>query len=186
MMSWSMKILVLLKEERRTGKAIRKGNSLETQKTNSNKLMTNTLALSFILISGCILLSSCALRRPEPGSISDEIGEVCFYQQLGLPWRAQVETAGCYSTRCTRQVQKVGSLILDQESHTMHFEASWVLAETSGFPFGCTDDCMGGGTVDFYFDDIEVGDWAVFIGDENIGKVMIPSGVMIERQCLSS
>jgi hypothetical protein len=67
----------------------------------------------------------------------------------------------------------------------MYFEASWILDETSGFPFGCTEDCMGGGTLDFYLDEIKVGEWRVFFGDEEVGSVIIPSGRFIERQCVS-
>jgi hypothetical protein len=68
----------------------------------------------------------------------------------------------------------------------MHFKASWLLAETSGFPFGCSDDCMGAGTVDFYMDELEVGDWTVFANENELGVVIIPSGRLIERQCISS
>jgi hypothetical protein len=82
-------------------------------------------------------------------------------------------------------VQKTGKLLIDQENRSIHFEASWVLSETSGFPFGCSDDCMGGGTLDFYLDEIEVGDWTVFFGDDEIGSVIIPSGRLIEHQCFS-
>jgi hypothetical protein len=180
MKSLIVKIIVLLEKERQIGKFISKDKPLSVQKANSMKMLTAVFALASILISGCVL------RRPEPGSITDEIGEICFFQDLGQPWHAQVKTEGCYSTRCTRQVQKVGNLILDRDNHTMSFEASWVLEETSGFSFGCTDDCMGGGTVDFYIDDLDVGDWTVSFGDEEIGNVLIPSGRLIERQCLSS
>lgn len=138
-----------------------------------------------LLVLVSVLVVGFMLRRPEPGTVNNEIGEVCFFQELGQPWHAQVKTKGCYSYRCTRQIQRTGKLVIDQRNHALHFEASWVLVETSGFPFGCTDDCMGGGTLDFYLDDLEVGDWAVFAGDEKIGNVIVPSGVMIERQCVA-
>ncbi|NIM93912.1 MAG: hypothetical protein GTO18_09410 [Anaerolineales bacterium] len=152
---------------------------MKNQKSSNSLLMITVVALVYILLSGCLL------RRPEPPSSSEEIGEVCFYQQLGEPLHAQVKTKGCYSTRCTRQVQKVGSLIIDLENRAMRFTASWVLAETSGFPIGCTDDCGGGGTIDFTIETLEVGDWSVYIDGQEIGKMIFPSGRMIERQCLS-
>lgn len=152
---------------------------MDARISNSNKLLLAVLVLVPMLISGC------RFPKPEPGSIVDEIGEVCFFQELGQPWHAQVRTKGCYSYRCTKPIQRAGSLILDRENQSMHFEASWILDETSGFPFGCTEDCMGGGTVDFYLKDLEVGEWAVFLGEEKIGNVIVPSGVMIERQCVA-
>jgi hypothetical protein len=123
-------------------------------------------------------------RRPQPVMTIENRGEICFRIDDVGDMIASVSPEGCFSPGCTQQVQKVGKAVVDRRNLELSFETLFVLAETSRFPFPCIDDCFGGGTIDFNLGMLDVGDYAVWLGDENIGKLMIFSGLPTPRQCL--
>jgi hypothetical protein len=124
------------------------------------------------------------VKRPEPGMIIENRGQICFRLNDVGDMIASVSPEGCFSTSCTRQVQKVGTTIVDKRGFELRFDARFVLAETSRFPLPCIDNCFGGGTIDFNLGMLDVGDYSVWLGDENIGKLMVFSGLPTPRQCL--
>jgi hypothetical protein len=124
------------------------------------------------------------VRRPEPGMIIENRGGICFRVDDAGDMIASVSPEGCFSTSCTRQVQKVGTTIVDRWNFELSFETRFVLAETSRFPLPCIDNCFGGGTLVFNLGMLDVGDYSVWLGDENIGKLMVFSGLPTPHQCL--
>jgi hypothetical protein len=123
-------------------------------------------------------------RRPQPAMIVENLGEICFRIDDVGDMIASVSPKGCFSPGCTHQVQKVGKVVVDRWNFELSFETRFVLTETSRFPFPCMDDCSGGGTIDFNLGMLDVGDYSVRLGDENIGKLMVFSGLPTPRQCL--
>jgi hypothetical protein len=123
-------------------------------------------------------------RRPQPVMTIENRGEICFQVDDIGDMIVSVSPEGCFSPGCTRQVQKVGKVVVDRWDFKLNFETSFVLAETSRFPFPCIDDCYGGGTIVFNLGMLDVGDYSVWLGDENIGKLMVFSGRPTPRQCL--
>jgi hypothetical protein len=124
------------------------------------------------------------VKRPEPGMTIENRGEICFWLDEVGDMMASISPEGCFSTSCTHQVQKVGKAVVDKQDFELRFEALFVLAETSRFPLPCIDNCSGGGTIDFNLGMLEVGDYSVWLGDENIGKLLVLSGRPTPRQCL--
>lgn len=123
-------------------------------------------------------------RRPEPPITVENRGEICFWIDDEGDMIASVSPEGCFSPGCTHQAQKVGRVIVDKWNFKLSFETTFVLTETSRFPFPCIDDCSGGGTINFNLGMLDVGDYSVWLGNENIGKLMVFSGLPTPRQCL--
>ena len=124
------------------------------------------------------------MRRPEPAMTIENRGEICFQVDNVGDMIASVSPKGCFPPGCTQQVQKVGKVVVDRWDFELNFETRFDLAETSRFPFPCSDSCSGGGTIVFNLDMLDVGDYSVWLGDENIGKLMVFSGRPTPRQCL--
>jgi hypothetical protein len=123
-------------------------------------------------------------RRPEPPMVIENRGEICFQVDDDGDMIAAVSPEGCFSPGCTRQIQTVGKAVVDRWDFELSFETRFLLAETSRFPFPCIDECSGGGTIVFNLGMLDVGDYSVWLGDENIGKLMVFSGLPTPRQCL--
>jgi hypothetical protein len=124
------------------------------------------------------------VRRPEPAIIVENRGEICFQVDDVGEMIASVSPEGCFSPGCTHQIQTVGRVTVDRWGFELNFETRFVLAETSRFPFPCIDDCFGGGTINFNLGMLDVGDYSVWLGDENVGNLMVFSGLPTPRQCL--
>lgn len=124
------------------------------------------------------------VRRPEPGIIIENRGQICFRLDDVGDMIASVSPEGCFSTSCTRQVQTVGKATINKRDFELRLETRFVLAETSRFPLPCIDNCFGGGTIDFNLGMLDVGDYSIWLGDENIGNLMVFSGLPTPRQCL--
>jgi hypothetical protein len=123
------------------------------------------------------------LKKPDPGMTLENRGEICFRVDDQGGMLASVSPEGCFSTTCTRQVQKVGKVIIDHQHFELRFETRFVLAEASRFPLPCIDNCSGGGTIDFNLGMLEVGDYSVWHGEERVGTLMVFSGLPTPRQC---
>ena len=126
------------------------------------------------------------LKRPEPGLSVVNRGEICFRIDEQGDMLASVVPDGCYSTTCTRQVQQVGKVMLDRRGFEIKFETRFVLAETSRFPFPCIENCAGGGRIDFNLGMLDVGDYSLWHGEEEVGELMIFSGRPTPPQCFSN
>ena len=123
------------------------------------------------------------MKKPEPGVTIENRGEICFKAGDNGNMTASVSPEGCFSTTCTRQVQKVGIVTMDQGDFELKFETRFVLAEASRFPLPCIDNCVGGGTIDFDLGMLEVGDYSVWHGEERVGTLMVFSGLPTPWQC---
>jgi hypothetical protein len=123
------------------------------------------------------------VKTPEPGVTVENQGEICFWVDENGDMIASVSPEGCFSTTCTRQVQKVGKAVIDDRDFGLRFETRFVLAEASRFPLPCTDNCSGGGRIDFDLGLLEVGDYLVWHGEEKIGTLMVFSGLPTPKQC---
>jgi hypothetical protein len=125
------------------------------------------------------------VKTPEPGIIVENRGEICFRVDENGNMIASVSPEGCFSTTCTRQVQQVGKVVIDDRDFELRFETRFVLAEASRFPLPCIDNCSGGGRIDFNLGMLEVGDYFVWHGEERVGKLMVFSGLPTPQQCFS-
>lgn len=100
--------------------------------------------------------------------------------------QAAVSPFGCYSTTCTRQVSQAGSAVIDQDQFQIHIESKFVLADASRFPLPCTENCSGGGTVNFDLGELQVGQYEVWYGDDIAGELNVYSGLPTPRQCIEN
>ena len=126
------------------------------------------------------------LRKPIPQGIIEDWGSICFRSEELSGMNAAVSPLGCYSSTCTRPVLQAGTSILDQENYEIRFETTFVLAGSSRFPLPCTEDCSGGGTLNFELGQLAVGDYDVWFRDEKIGDMMVFSGLPTPDQCFEN
>jgi hypothetical protein len=139
------------------------------------------------LVIGYLLLSVFGgFRRPSPAGIVEDYGSICFWYDDQGSMQASVSPKGCYSTTCTRQVSQTGSGMLDQDSFQIHIDSRFALAETSRWPLPCTENCSGGGTVNFELGPLKVGQYQVWFGDELAGEFNVYSGLPTPRQCIEN
>jgi len=139
------------------------------------------------VIIGYILFSVFqGFSRPTPMGIVEDYGSICFWYDDQGSIRALVSPLGCYSTTCTRPVSQVGSAVLDQDQYQIHIESSFVLAEDSRFPLPCTENCSGGGTVNFDLGELQVGEYEVLFRGEEVGNLNVYSGRPTPRQCIEN
>jgi hypothetical protein len=142
-------------------------------------------ALGMLTLGVIIVLYSVFfnVKTPEPGMTVENRGEICFRVDENGDMIASISPEGCFSTTCTRQVQKVGKVTIDHRDFELRFETRFVMAETSRFPLPCIDNCSGGGMIDFNLGMLEVGDYLVWHGEERVGKLMVFSGLPTPQQC---
>lgn len=141
----------------------------------------------FVLILGYILTTIFGgFRRPTQSGIIEDYQAICFWYDDVGSMQASVSPSGCYSTTCTRQVSKEGSVVVDQDNFRISIDTQFVLADTSRFPLPCTDNCSGGGTVNFDIGALQVGQYEVWYADEKAGELRIYSGFPTPRQCFES
>ena len=62
---------------------------------------------------------------------------------------------------------------LDSDLSRFTFHASFLIERTPARSF--TGDCEGGGEMSFELGDVEAGVYSIWIGDEEVGKLHIPS-----------
>ena len=140
-----------------------------------------TISIGYILFS-----VFQGFSRPTPTGIVEEFGSICFrYDDQGR-MQAEVSPLGCYSTTCTRPVLQAGSAVLDQDQFQIHIESKFVLADASRFPLPCTENCSGGGTINFDLGELQVGQYEVWYGDDIAGELNVYSGLPTPRQCIEN
>jgi hypothetical protein len=138
----------------------------------------------FVLILGYSLTTIFGgFRRPTRAGIIEDYQAICFWYDDVGSMQVSVSPQGCYSTTCTRQVSKEGSVVVDRDIFQISIDTQFVLAETSRFPFPCTDNCSGGGTVNFDIGALQVGKYEVLYRGEKAGELSIFSGLPTPRQC---
>jgi hypothetical protein len=149
---------------------------------SGNKIIVFILGMLTFAV-GSWALSTFILAEPpsQEGTIADW-GQICFWQdQDGI--YGSISPKGCYSSACTRIVQQAGTAVVDFDRQTIALTARFVLAKTSRFPLPCSDDCLGGGVIQFRIDSLIPNDYDVWFGGQRLGQVKIFSGRPTPRQC---
>ena len=136
-------------------------------------------------IGSFLVTTFTIVDRPIKDGIIEDWERICFWTEAD-DLNAVVSPKGCYSTSCTRPKLQVGTAIVDVQNNKIQLETRFVLVKTSRFPLPCTDDCYGGGTVQFKLDPLIPNDYAVWFGDEMVGDLMIFSGRPTPRQCFEN
>ena len=133
-----------------------------------------------------LCLSSCAVifDRPEPAIVVREDVVLCFRQSPQAYITAEVQPAACYSMRCTKQIQLMGTAILNRDEFQIRFTPSFQFAKTKPFLLPCTDDCAGGGRLTFDLGVLDVGLYQVHVWDRAMGELSVTSGMPWQDQCL--
>jgi hypothetical protein len=125
------------------------------------------------------------VERPTKDGIIQDWGRICFWPDVdGIT--AAVSPPGCYSTSCTRPVLQSGTAVVDPQNYEIRLETRFVLAETSSFPLPCTQNCGGGGTVQFNLGGLLPNDYQVWFRGEKVGELMVFSGRPTPRQCFDN
>lgn len=124
--------------------------------------------------------------RPTPMGIVEDYGSICFWYDEQGSIQASVSPRGCYSTTCTRQVLQSGSAVLNQDRFQIQIESRFILVETSRFLLPCTENCSGGGTVNFDLGELQVGKYRIWFGDDEVGELNVFSGLPTPRQCIDN
>ena len=150
-----------------------------------NRRNIGIFSLGMLVCAAGMLIYSLfvKVRRPEPVVSIENRGEICFQVDDHGDMIASVAPEGCFSTTCTRQIQRVGKAVVDSRGFEIRFETRFLLAETSSFPLPCVENCMGGGTIEFNLGMLEVGDHDVWHGNEYLGKLKVFSGLPTPPQC---
>lgn len=125
-------------------------------------------------------------RRPSPAGSVENRGEICFQPGDTGHMLVRVNPEGCFSPNCSRPTLLEGTAILDRDRWELRFDTHFVIAETSRFPFPCSEDCTGGHTIHFDLGVLDVGDYAVWVGDERVGDLMVFSGLPTPDQCFQT
>jgi hypothetical protein len=123
-------------------------------------------------------------RRPTPLGMVEDFESICFWYDDQGRMQASVSPKGCYSTTCTRPVSQEGSAVVEQDQFQIGINTRFVLAETSRFPLPCTENCSGGGAVNFDLGQLQVGQYEVWYADEIVGELNVYSGLPTPRQCI--
>lgn len=143
------------------------------------------LGMLTFAVGSFIVTTFFIVERPVRDGIIEDWGRICFWpDQDGL--YAAVSPKGCYSFSCTRPKLQVGTAILDLQNDKIQIETRFVLAKTSRFPLPCTEDCSGGGTIQFKLNHLIPHDYEVWFRDERVGDLKIFSGRPTPRQCFEN
>ncbi|MCJ7535791.1 MAG: hypothetical protein MUO57_09690 [Anaerolineales bacterium] len=140
-----------------------------------------TFAIGFVLVS-----FFQGFRRSTQQGIIEDWGTMCFWYDDQGSMQAEVSPQGCYSSTCTRPVSQTGTVVIEQDKYQIRFESKFVLTETSRFPLPCTENCSGGGSVNFDLGVLQVGEYGVWFKDEEVGNLNIYSGLPTPRQCFEN
>ena len=123
--------------------------------------------------------------RPEKNGIVEDWEQICLWQEPDGIYLS-ISPRGCYSTTCTQIKQQTGTATLDLQNQEIHLVTRFVLQETSRFPLPCTENCSGGGRIQFKVDQLIPNDYMLWFLEQKIGEVHIFSGRTTPRQCFEN
>ena len=139
-----------------------------------------TFALGVFIVNSFLLPT-----RPEQDGIIEDWGEICIYQDVdGI--NLTISPKGCYSSTCTRIKQQVGTAVIDLQNQEIILDARFILLRVSRFPLPCTEDCQGGGRIQFVLSNFIPNDYMLWFGDQMVGEMSIFSGRSTPRQCFTN
>lgn len=139
-----------------------------------------TFALAAFIVNNFWLTA-----RPEKNGIVEDWEQICLWQDADGIYLS-VSPRGCYSTTCTQIKQQIGTAMLDLQNQEIHLDTRFVLLETSRFPLPCTENCSGGGRVQFKVDQLIPNDYKLWFSEQKIGEVHVFSGRTTPRQCFEN
>ncbi len=139
-----------------------------------------TFAIGYFIVSTFIIV-----ERPTMGGIIEDWEKICFWpDESGI--HAAVSPKGCYSSTCTRPTLQAGTAIINLQEYDIQLESRFVIVETSRFPLPCTENCAGGGTVQFNLGNLIPNNYDVRFRDDFVGELSIFSGIPTPRQCFEN
>lgn len=148
-------------------------------------IFTFTLGMLTFAVGYFIATTFIFVERPTPEGIIEDWGQICFWpDEDGL--YAAVSPKGCFSTTCTAPKLQVGTAIIDTQNNQIKLETRFVLANTSRFPLPCTDNCSGGGSVQFKLDQLIPNEYEVWFRNEKVADIQVYSGRPTPRQCFEN
>jgi len=151
----------------------------------ANQIIVFILGMLTFAVGSFIVTTFFLVERPLKDGIVEDWERICFWVgEDGLS--AAVSPKGCYSSSCTRPKLQTGTAIVDLQNNRIQLETRFVLAKTSRFPLPCTEDCSGGGTVQFKLDNLVPNDYEVWFKRDKVGDLMIFSGRPTPRQCFEN
>ena len=147
-------------------------------------LLIFILGMLTFAIGNFIVTTFVLVERPTPVGIIDDWKSICFWPDDG-GISAAISPRGCFSTTCTRPQYQAGTAIVDVQNYRIQLEARFVVVKASRFPLPCTENCAGGGTVQFNLGSLIPNDYQVWFQDEQVGKLHVYSGRVTPRQCIN-
>ena len=124
-------------------------------------------------------------ERPQPAAVIEDWGKICFWPgEQGM--LADVAPNGCYSSTCTWPRVQAGSAVVDIQEARIDLKARFVLEEPSPFLLPCSEDCAGGGTVQFQLGALLPNRYTVWFCGQPVGEVNVYSGRPTPRQCFEN
>jgi hypothetical protein len=139
-----------------------------------------TFAVGSFIVSTFILV-----ERPQQGGIIQDWGQICFTPAEG-GISSTVTPKGCFSTTCTKPVLQAGTAVVDSREYKIMLDTNFVIAETSRFPLPCTENCAGGGSLNFDLGPLIPNDYQVWFRDQEVGQLLVFSGRPTPRQCFEN
>ncbi len=139
-----------------------------------------TFAVGYFIVKPFVIV-----ERPTINGLIQDWERICFWLDDGSLY-ADVSPKGCYSTTCTAPKLQAGTAIVDVQNLKIRLEARFILEKTSRFPLPCTENCAGGGTVQFKLDQLIPNDYEILYRDEKVGTLNIFSGRPTPRQCFEN
>ena len=136
-------------------------------------------------VGSFILSTFVFVTRPTPNDIIQDFERICFWPDVdGIT--AAVSPKGCYSTSCTSPKYQAGTAIIDVQADKIQLETQFILIETNRFPLPCTENCAGGGTVQFRLGHLIPNRYEVWFREEKVGDLDIFSGLPTPDQCFEN
>jgi hypothetical protein len=121
------------------------------------------------------------LPTPKPPLAIDikNDGQVCFWPINQAETRIDISPAGCFATHCTLIFERTGSLDINLELGIIQLTSRFSVLDVDNWrPTGqiceCAADCGGAGSLEFFTSELTAGDYKVFLGDNELGKISIP------------
>lgn len=145
-------------------------------------ILTFILVMVTFAVGHFIVSTFIFVERPTPVGVIYDYERICFWPDVdGIT--AAVSPRGCYSTTCTSPRLQAGTAIVDVHEYQIQLETRFVLVEGTRFPLPCTENCAGGGTVQFNLGHLIPNKYEVWFRDEKVGDLDIFSGLPTPRQC---
>ncbi len=142
------------------------------------------IGITTLLVLSLWGLTTWATSRQGPLPVIVNSGIVCFRPSTIPNELLAYITAGCFSSSCTRVLEKSGDAHLDTRQSVIQFSTRFVLQRLDFPPGsrGCTADCGGGGMLEFNLMDVPPGTYEARLGAKSVGKLSVPLQIATDQQ----